>query len=182
MKTIEEIENEYKEFVPVSNFVDSLEEFNAFIDVGILDTIEQREELKEEIRVNKKEEIKTQIINLFSILFNTVYYIDLYQKDNELIYEIIDLIDSYKNNFIRIKREACEDNYKELVKLIDFSCVYFNNHIDYYDDKRATLEFELKGIGYSNCKYENNIKVFQEFFDKKINELCKKQEKIKKID
>jgi hypothetical protein len=179
MKTVKEIEEEYKNFTPTSNYVESIDDFNVFVEVGILDTLEQERELKKEVKINKIEELKTKIINLFSILFNTIYCIDIYQKDNEILSEIIEFINSYKNNFTRIKEGVTTANYQELVKLIDFSCVYFNNHIDYYDDKRASLEYEIKGIGYSNGRYENNIKVFQEFFDKKVNELCPLQEKTK---
>lgn len=168
MSKIKTIEKEYEEFKSVSEFVTSLDKFALFIEKG-LDNIE--EELKvilEEIKINCKYERRAKLSNLF-FGFIRIKDSEFYQEDNKILEELIDLILKYKESFQRLSNTATENNYQELTKLVDFACLYYNKHIDYFECKRDILEYANKGISYFDNK-ENNISEFNEFFDYKIQQ------------
>jgi hypothetical protein len=182
MKTIEEIEAEYEKYEIKSNFVTNLNEFKTFIQIGIDDTLDQKKASKQEIIINLRDSIILKIRNFLLMNPNddVFTYINM---DNAILDEIIIMTQEYKNNFERLLEIATESNYKELVKLVDFSCEYYNNHINFFETKRDTIEYLFSGFNYYNSKYDDNREVFQEFFNKKINELSpiKNVEKTKKI-
>ena len=80
-----------------------------------------------------------------------------------------------------MKNIATEENYKELLRLADFSTDYYNNHISYIETQRDVLEMNFKGYNMCNSRYTDNRQTFHEFFMEKINELTphKVVEKIK---
>ena len=84
----------------------------------------------------------------------------------------------YQSYFKKIAELANKNNYEELLKLTDFLTEYYNKEIDYYEYRRDKLEMELKGLCFSNSRYEDNQKVIDEFANNKLSNLEKASQKV----
>lgn len=182
MKTIEEIEKEYEQFELKSEYVTSLEEFQTFIEIGIDDTEESIADTLKEIKANNRAGLEASIMNFFLKIVGTEI-VGLYSEDNEILREIIAYITSYRELFERVLALADENNFKELVRFLDFAVEYYNQQMSYFESRRDALEYAAKGINFYNRKYSDEREVFQEFIEKKLSEYnsTKSVEKIKKI-
>lgn len=181
MKTINDIEREYESYTLKSDYVKNIEDFALFIEIGINDTDEQIKDILQEIKENYKEARKAKISNFFLGAF-IIREVDYYTEDNKLLEGIVEYILSYKEYFERISSIVTKDNFKELTKLVDFSCEYFNQHIDYFESKRDSLELSYRGINLNSNKI-NEITVFEEFMNRKLDTYgnIKAVEKTKKM-
>ncbi len=177
MKTITELEEEYEKFEIKSKHVNSLEEFLAFIIIGIDDTYEIEKDYKKEIKENKRWQLSAKIRNFFNFIFEEEEE-SFYDYDNQILDELTELITKYRNYFQRIIQIVNKDNYKELLKLVDFLCKYYGEEIDYYEYRRDELEMELKGLNFCNSRYEDNQEVIDEFAEKILKSFEKTPEKI----
>ena len=177
MKTITELEEEYEKFEIKSKHVNSLEEFLAFIIIGIDDTYEIERDYKIEKKENKRWQLAAKIRNLFNFIFEEEEEC-FYDYDNQILDELTELITKYRNYFQRIIQIVNKDNYKELLKLVDFLCKYYGEEIDYYEYRRDELEMELKGLNFCNSRYEDNQEVIDEFAEKILKSFEKTPEKI----
>ena len=65
---------------------------------------------------------------------------------------------------------ADDDNYMELLKLIDFASIYYDSNIEYFEYLRDCLEMNLKGYSMCNSRYSDTREEFGKFVDKKISE------------
>lgn len=180
MKKIEEIQEEYQEYKTQSTFVDTLEDFIAFLDIGIDESDVGISDFATEIHENKKWQVTAYFRNMLPFIFEQED-ISFYDYDNELLLQGVALAGNQRNYFETMKNIATEENYKELLRLADFSTDYYNNHISYIETQRDVLEMNFKGYNMCNSKYKDNRDIFHEFFMKKINELTphKVVEKIK---
>lgn len=177
MKAITELEEEYEKFEIKSKHVNSLEEFLAFIIIGIDDTYEIEKDYKKEIKENKRWQLSAKIRNFFNFIFEEEEE-SFYDYDNQILDELTELITKYRNYFQRIIQIVNKDNYKELLKLVDFLCKYYGEEIDYYEYRRDELEMELKGLNFCNSRYEDNQEVIDEFAEKILKSFEKTPEKI----
>lgn len=177
MKTITELKEEYEKFEIKSKHVNSLEEFLAFIIIGIDDTYEIEKDYKKEIKENKRWQLSAKIRNFFNFIFEEEEE-SFYDYDNQILDELTELITKYRNYFQRIIQIVNKDNYKELLKLVDFLCKYYGEEIDYYEYRRDELEMELKGLNFCNSRYEDNQEVIDEFAEKILKSFEKTPEKI----
>ncbi len=109
------------------------------------------------------------MLNCFSF-FSQVEWIDTYDEDSQILEELTKLILSQKEKLERVNTIVTAKNFRELTKLVDFSYQYYNQHIDYFESRRDTLEYSSCGITYYNSKYQNNITMVDEFFDIKLEE------------
>ena len=55
----------------------------------------------------------------------------------------------------KIASIATEENYGELTKLVDFSIVYYEKELAYYDHLRDDLEIMARGYHVLNSKYQD---------------------------
>ncbi len=169
MKTLEMIEKEYEGYELQSTYVTDLKIFSIFIEAG-MDTVE--EELKVIQKVMKKNhrmKQQTKMLNYFSF-FSQVEWEDTYTEDNQILEAIIKVILSQKEKYESVDSIVTDENFRELTRLVDFSCEYYNQHIDYFESRRDALKYSYRGITYYDGKYQNNSMVFDEFFDKKLKE------------
>ena len=182
MKKLEEVKEEYKEYETQSTFVNTLEDFISFLDVGIDESDVGVSDFTTEIHENKKWQIAAFFRNMFPFIFEEED-ISFYDYDNELLLQGVALAENQKKYFEIMKQIATEENYKELLKLTDFTTDYYNNHIGFIESGRDILEMNFKGYNMSNSRYKDNRDVFHEFFMEKVNELTPHNivEKVKKI-
>jgi len=182
MKTIDEIKEEYKGYKVKSDFVKSLEDFIAFLDVGIDDSDVGISDFATEIHENKKWQVTAFIRNLFPMFFMEED-IEFYDYDNKLLEQGVQMAMTQKRYYETLKDIATEDNYQELLRLTDFAADYYCQHIDYIEAGRDILEMRFQGITMYNSRFTDNRKPFHEFFIEKVNELSPHMvvEKIKKM-
>ena len=180
MKTLEKIEKEYKDFNIKSDYINSIEELEQFLFVGLFDADEEVDIVKKYKKNNYKRIRIGKIYNLFS--FNNKVMIEFFEEDNKILDEFIKLAEDYRDYFANAIESVNKDNYKEILKLTDFSIDYYNQNIAYLEGKRDSLEYLFKGIQYLSGK-EDNRSVIAEFQKKKLQELSnnKEVEKTKKI-
>ena len=168
MKTIDEIKKEYEGFQIKSDFVTSKDELIAFLSVGIDDTYDIEKDNNKEIKLNKIAEIEARIRNIFFFIFEEEE-VDFYAEDNSILSECNKLVYYYRSLYERIIELATDDNYLELLKLVDFATEYYNSHIDYFDYQRDKLETILKGFSMYNPSKQDNRSVLEEFIDEKLS-------------
>lgn len=169
MRKVEDIEEEYGKYKMKSTFVTSAEEFATFIELGIEQANEEIKVILKEMKYNCRNEKISKVSNLILGLFQ-MEEVEYYSEDNEILEEIFEFVSKYKEYYHRIQALVTEENHQELTKLVDFSCLYYNRHIDYFEEQRDALEYQCKGISYYG-KCANNIKEFDEFFNKKMKQL-----------
>jgi len=180
MKTIEDIEKEYEGFQVKSDFITSLDEFVAFLLVGIDDTLEIEKDNRKEIRYNNIAKIESRIKNAIMFMFDCEE-VNILDEDNEILGEISSLTGSYRSMYETMIDIADENNYQELVKLVDFATEYYNQHIDYFESQRDSLEMALRGISMYNPRYHDDRKVINEFINKKLSFYSNKTQLVKKV-
>ena len=104
--------------------------------------------------------------------------------DIEAVNKTINLSNNQATYFARMAEMATEDNFKELLRLTDFACQYYNTNIDYIDYLRDVYEFRRKGINMYHGGKNDYMDVFDQFMQKKLAEFEKVQvksvEKVKK--
>lgn len=171
MKTVDNIKEEYKEYQTQSTFVNTLEDFIAFLDIGIGDTDDDIRNYATLLHQNKKWCVEAFVRNLFPMFFEEKN-IEFYDYDNELLEQGIQLSYTQKAYYQALKEIAKENNYKELLRLMDFSFDYYNIHKDYIETAREIVELRFQGISMSNSRYQDNRRPFHEFFMGKISELA----------
>lgn len=169
MKTLEMIEKEYEEYELESTFVTDLEIFSNFIEADINITQKELKIIQKEIKKNNRMRQQTKMLNYISF-FSQVEWEDTCAEDNQILEKLIKVILSQKEKYERVHSIVTDENFKELTKLVDFSCQYYDQHIDYFESRRDALKYSSRGITYYDGKYQNNIMVFDEFFDKKLKE------------
>ena len=173
MKTIQEIEKEYESYESPTKEVTNLEEFLAYIQIGLDDTDEFERDFEKELRENRLWKLEAMIRNFFFFIFEQEE-VELYDEDTEIVQDCIVITRRYRDYYERIQAIATEENFREFLRLVDFSCEYYSSQMDYYDYLRDSLEFWAKGIRMYNSKYEDNKESFNDFMEMKIQAIEKK--------
>ena len=117
MKTITELKEEYEKFEIKSKHVNSLEEFLAFIIIGIDDTYEIENDYKKEIKENKRWQLSAKIRNFFNFIFEEEEE-SFYDYDNNILEELTLLdnpINIEKPNYKKIIREITSKNINIII-------------------------------------------------------------------
>lgn len=170
MKTLQQIEKEYETYCGKTDVVKSLDDFLSFIEIGIDDTEEYQKDYEKELKENNRWKLYEKIQNFFFFIFNDDID-DIYDSDSEILRKCICFTKIIGSFYRRIRSIAIEDNYKELVKLVDFSSDYYFAQTDYYDYAREQLDLYIKGIDLYHARYEDNCEPFCEFMEKKIQSM-----------
>ena len=171
MKKVEDIKEEYKEYIIKTDYVNTLEDFIAFLDSGIDDIDDDIKYYATLLHQNKKWYAAAFIRNLFPMFFEEED-IEFYDYDNDFLEQAIKLSYNQKAYYQALKEIARENNYKELLRLKDFAFDYYNIHKDFIETAREIIELRFQGITMYNSKYQDNREPFHEFFMEKISELA----------
>ena len=179
MKTLQEIEEEYKRYPGKTSVIHSLDDFLTFMEIGMDDMEEYQKdyekELKDAERLRKKEKF-------YRFFFFSNYSVDLdeiYELDREILKKSISYTKEIGKCFRKISALASIGNYRELTRLVDFISDYYLSQTGYYDYEREQLELFIKGISLFDPRYENTRDEFLKFLDKKTKELeAKKRDSV----
>jgi len=172
MKTIQEIEKEYEKYPIKTDVVTNLDEFLAFIEIGIDDADVNIKDFEKEIKANKREKLLNQVQNFFYFM-NITEGNDFYEKDDEILKECISYTSQIKRFYERMRGIATEENCRELTRLVDFSCDYYSAQTDYYDYLRNCNELTSRGVSLYDPRKEDNRDTFLEFMRRKVEEFEK---------
>lgn len=170
MKTRTDIENEYNDYKVEQKEVNSLEDFIVFIEVMQYDLIENSNITKREIKDNKKGKIIVKLRNYFLALIGESE-IDVYDEDTDILLDIARVDEEYNSFLEKILRLATENNFKELLKLVEFTSNYYNRYVEFVDKQREMLELELRGIHLISPTMGIDSDEIAEFIEKKLIEI-----------
>lgn len=176
MKTLQDIEKEYENFSVQNGLVTNLEDFLAYIEIGIDDVTEYEKDYTKELKENKLWKLEAMVRNFFFFIF-AQEEASLYDEDSKVLEECIGTTQKYQDYFKRLRDLATDKNVKEIYRLVEFSCKYYCEQMDYYDYLRDCIESTAKGFSIYNSQYENNREVFAEFMEKKIKEIVDSSDK-----
>lgn len=179
MKTVEEIEREYEKFHLVSTYVTSLDAFLILIDTNIDNIEEEIRVIQRDIRSNTYSQKFVKFRNRFPFLFE-MEEIGIYNEDNKILKEEFEFFLGYKEKYKKLASIVTNETFRELTRLADFSWEYYNQHMDYFTVERDSLEYSYQGFTYCNSQYQNNIPVFNKFFDKKLSEYNEEKKLMKR--
>lgn len=185
MKKIEEIEKEYESFKTDRPYITNLMEFFAYIEIGLDSLVEDQDVAVKERRHLKRDMFMLKLMDFVSMTpIEEDTDINFLVADIEAINKMINLSNNQATYFARIAEAATEENFKELLRLVDFACVYYNSNIDYIDYLRDVYEFQRKGINMYHGGKEDSTEIFDQFMQKKLQEFekvkVKPVEKVKK--
>lgn len=178
---IEELEEEYNNFECRIDTINCLDELETYIKAIFCDINGNINTLKIDYRNNVRSKRMGYIRNLFPFIFEEED-LSLYDEDNKYIDELFLLNKIYENYFKQIVHHSNDDNYKEMIKLVDFLTICYDGNSEYVYSKRDEIEYRRKGVGYiSNC--DDNSEAVYDFFTSKLLELSsvKGIEKVNKM-
>ena len=178
MKKLEEIEKEYESFKTDKPYITNVIEFLVYIEIGLDKLVEEQKSASNEIRNMKLDKIMLNIMEFMTFASpDEDSDIAFLKADIEAVEKEINLSNKQAFYFARIAESATNDNFKELLRLVDFSCEYYNKNIEYIDYLRDVYEFQRKGINMYHGGKEDLIEVFDEFMQKQLAKYEKVQEK-----
>lgn len=169
MKTLEEIKKEYEGYELESIFVTDLDGFLIFIGNGIKESERAMRAIQKCIKIDSRLQKLAKLRNHFPFLFR-MEEVDIYEEDIQILEKELDFVLGYKEKFERLFPLATDKNFSEFTRLVDFSCLYYNQHVDYFQAERDRLNYSYRGYTYHNDNCQNDIAVFDVFFNQKISE------------
>lgn len=170
MRKLQEIEKKYEEYESPTPGINNLEDFLIHLQVGLDDTVEYEKDFQKEIRENKWWKLEAMVRNFFFFLF-AEEEVELYDEDNDIVMECIDYTRKFREFYERIQALATEENFRELLRLVDFSTGYYSSQMDYYDYLRDRIEYTAKGIFVCDPRKEDTRKEFYEFMEKRLKKI-----------
>jgi len=175
MKTLEDLKKEYDGYEAKSTFIPSAEELSTFLEIGIDDFEEDLAGLRKEMIIDKKQKSGAIIRNLFFFMFGEED-LEFYDQDIMLVQKEISLALEFRQYFREIQTIILPENYKELIRLTDFTTDHYNENLNYLESKRDSLELAQRGITSFNPKYDDSRGAFGEFIQEKIEEFTPKKQ------
>ena len=178
MKKLEDIEKEYESFTTDRPYINSVIELLVYIEIGLDKLVEDQESATKEIRYMKRDMFMLKLMDFVTMSpIEEDIDISFLEADIEAVNKEVNLSNNQAFYFARIAEAANPDNFKELLRLVDFSCEYYNKSVDYIDYLRDVYEFQRKGINMYHGGKEDNSEVFDKFMQKKLAEFEKGKEK-----
>lgn len=178
MKKLEDIEKEYESFTTDRPYINSVIELLVYIEIGLDKLVEDQESATKEIRHMKRDMFMLKLMDFVAMSpIEEDIDISFLEADIEAVNKEINLSNNQAFYFARIAEAANPDNFKELLRLVDFSCEYYNKSVDYIDYLRDVYEFQRKGINMYHGGKEDYSEVFDKFMQKKLAEFEKGKEK-----
>ena len=93
---------------------------------------------------------------------------DILRAEDEVYADMVDLVDDNLNLLIGITEIIDEDNYLELVKLVDFLVDQYLKNKEYYNSQLKVIDYATKGIVFVDNRKHNTHKMVKAFVTKKI--------------
>ena len=178
MKKLEDIEKEYEGYTTDKPYITNLMEFFCYIEIGLDSLVEDQDVAVKERRSLKGDRFMLKLMDTLTFASpeedSDVHFLD---ADIAAVDKVIQLSNNQATYFARIAECASEANFRELLRLMDFACEYYNQNIDYIDYLRDVYEFQRKGINMFNCSKEDYMGLFDQFMQKKLAEFEKAKEK-----
>lgn len=179
--TLEEIVDQYKNYktsIEIDNFKDFYSHLRSYQE----ELKESIKTYKKELRENKQMYLEAKIRNFFFFIFQEEET-SFYYYDDAIVKEIIKEMKIQYENISDIMLLANESNYKDLLKLVEFLMMHYDNNIDFLENERKRLALSLENVIYYNelTDTREKMKVFMEqmlsaYYDSLIS-----IEKIKKM-
>lgn len=164
-----ELQEEYNTFTKNTTEVESLEDFYLFLKEVGQGFKADKKFLQKELRENSRWRLEAEIRNFFFFLFEEEE-VELYEEDDAIVKEGMTWIQILQTYLEKIASIATEENYGELTKLVDFSIVYYEKELAYYDHLRDDLEIMARGYHVLNSKYQDIRGPFLNFLAEKVKE------------
>lgn len=164
-----ELQEEYNTFTKNTTEVESLEDFYLFLKEVGQGFKADKKFLQKELRENSRWRLEAEIRNFFFFLFEEEE-VELYAEDDAIVKEGMTWIQILQTYLEKIASIATEENYGELTKLVDFSIVYYEKELAYYDHLRDDLEIMARGYHVLNSKYQDIREPFLNFLAEKVKE------------
>ena len=174
MKSLEKIKQEYQLFQTKIDYVESLEDLAALLEIKRDDIDDDLSACNKTIRYNNLQAKRMKLISYVIPFYADD--IEYYQRDSEYLQEIIKVGDKWKEYYTILEECADEEQLKEWLRLLDFTSNYYNANVDYLESKRDDLELAFRGIDSFNPKFENSRTTFDEFFRESIHLLAPKKD------
>ena len=178
MKKLEDIEKEYEGYTTDKPYITNLMEFFCYIEIGLDSLVADQDVAVKERRSLKGDRFMLKLMDTLTFASpeedSEVHFLN---ADIEAVDKVIQLSNNQATYFARIAECATESNFKELLRLMDFACEYYNQNIDYIDYLRDVYEFQRKGINMFNGSKVDYMELFDQFMQKKLAEFEKAKEK-----
>lgn len=178
MKKLEDIEKEYEGYTTDKPYITNLMEFFCYIEIGLDSLVADQDVAVKERRSLKGDRFMLKLMDTLTFASpeedSDVHFLD---ADIEAVDKVIQLSNNQATYFARIAECATEANFKELLRLMDFACEYYNQNIDYIDYLRDVYEFQRKGINMYNGSKVDYMELFDQFMQNKLAEFEKAKEK-----
>ena len=167
MNSLDELEEYYKnyELKYLNDFVNDKE----LLGIGLC-------KLKKDLYKMKSFAYRRMIINNFKVMREKIFadvfcirdYSDVYDKDDKILNELISLSDENIGMYENIEKLVNDDNYRDILKLLDFQVDCFINNYNYLISKRDSLEKSVNGYRFSDYRYDDNRILYKVFIKNKI--------------
>ena len=133
--------------------------------------------LRKDFNKMKSSVYKRLIINSFFMFrekilntFSCEDYTDVYDKDNNILEDVLSLCDENIDLFDRLEN-LIEYGNNEIIKLLDFQIDFYINNYNYLMSKRNSLEKNHYCFSFQDFNYEDNKFLLDVFFNSKINSI-----------
>ena len=170
MKTKETLEKEYEnleiDLVNKTNYPLGVKMYLGF---KILDLAKNGKKISEEIKNNHKFKLQESFFKTAKIDFSIIR--DYYEEDVAVIKEALKLVDTNLGYMIDMFKMINKDNCKEILKLYFFQDLYFQNNLNYLEEKRTDIECFYKGTSFDEYNHKDNRKVIDEFINERLSSL-----------
>lgn len=164
MKTIEE---EYKEHVVPEEVSKELTDPYSLV-LNIEFFIKELE--KEERRVLRRKRRNRLAQRVF------ISSKEILQEEETCYEEIVELIEELMDNYTEIAGELTEENFEEMLKLVDFLLVQYTNNKAFINGKIDSLEQAMNGITFIDNRNQDKREQVREFIKKRLASMKKEGE------
>ena len=173
--SIEEIESDKKHY----NVEDDYETYivRPEVKLGIQDSTTlylNIEAVLAELELSEKEIVKERR--------KTIYKTNLRDLKNTRSYykKILEIIDKNIGALVFMEDVIAENNFRELVKLLDFMITGYADNVKHYQNKIETISYHPEGYDFVNERYKYNHEELMQFVKNKLKGLNSEKELEKK--
>lgn len=164
------IEQEYATHIVPKEISDRILD-STYLEINIEDILH---ELAKNSRKTYMEYLKNRVIYKIIKLTNRITrnndgFDRILEEDCDYILELLIHIGDNSELFAEIKDAITEENYQELIKLVDFTVKKYDENSKHILGKRKTLITSLKGFSITNNSSDSREET-KEFVRRKINE------------
>ena len=104
---------------------------------------------------------------------------EILAAEGEQLNTLDDIIDDNLSILVEVLEALTDDNFPELMKMVDFQVSHYLENRGYIGGRIEALCQSVNGFGYFDYRYENTHPAVKEFLTKKL-EAMKKQKQLEK--